>query len=118
MKKSIGKIIHDKVLGSKYSIDEFAEKIGMSKSGLYTIFARESISTDQLAELGELLDYDFFIHLLKKETINRIKLKNRVTAAKILIELNLSEEDVEELDLTGKIVKGAGTITGQSIEKE
>lgn len=66
----IGKKIEEVVRIKNIPIVEFAKRVNTTRNNLYNIFRRESIDTDLLWKIGEILDYDFFL-FLSKETKHR-----------------------------------------------
>jgi DNA-binding Xre family transcriptional regulator len=61
----IGEII--KSISDRRGINksEFARRLNMSPTNIHKIFKRKSIDTDLLTQIGEILEYDFFIHYIK-----------------------------------------------------
>ena len=105
MKKNIGKIIEERVKAKGgLSVAKFAKLINKDRSTTYDIFTRQSIDTELLEKIGQVLEYDFFQELLNPETIQTIILKNSI-ANKIYIELDMSEKDIEDLGIKDKIVQ-------------
>ena len=56
----IGKKIKEIVDKSAFTVVEFAKAINLSRDGVYKIFAKEYIDTDQLKKISEILRHDFF----------------------------------------------------------
>ena len=104
MKKNIGKLIKSRLKSERIGVTEFANLIGKERTTVYDIFSRESIDTNLLDKIGQVLNYDFFQHFINPETIQEIILKKSISN-KVYIELDLSEKDVEDLGLKDKIVK-------------
>ena len=105
MKKNIGKLIEERVKAKEgLTVAKFAKLLGKDRSTTYDIFTRQSIDTELLEKIGQVLEYDFFQELIKPETIQKIVLKNSI-ANKIYIELDISEKDIEDLGIKDKIVK-------------
>ena len=64
-KKHVGKIeigleIKSRLMDSGHSVVWFAEQLGCSRTNIYKIFAKKSISTEELFNISEVLGYDFF----------------------------------------------------------
>lgn len=64
-KKHVGKIeigleIKGRLMDSGHSVVWFAEQLGCSRTNIYKIFAKKSISTEELFKISEVLGYDFF----------------------------------------------------------
>jgi len=104
MDKIIGQIIKERVKAQKMDVTEFAKMINKERSNIYDIFKRDSIDTDLLKKIGQILDYDFFQHFLEPKTINEILLKNSITN-KIYVELNLTDEEIEKMGIKDMIIK-------------
>jgi len=104
MKKHIGKIIEKRVDSENLTVVQFAKLIEKDRSTAYDIFLRESIDTELLEKIGQVLKYDFFRELIHPETIQEIILKKSISN-KIYIEVDLSDNDIEEMGLKDKIVK-------------
>jgi plasmid maintenance system antidote protein VapI len=66
MKIHIGKLILEKVKEKGISKSAFARNINKSRQNVQDIFKRESIDTQLLSEIGEVLEVDFFELLSKK----------------------------------------------------
>jgi len=63
MKKNdlhIGEIIKKKVEEKGFTISEFAEKICCSRTNVYSIFNSQSIDTNKLIKISEVLCHNFF----------------------------------------------------------
>ena len=56
----IGHVIHAKVKDKGITVTEFAQKINCNRTNIYNIFTRQSIDTDLLLRISQVLDYDFF----------------------------------------------------------
>lgn len=71
----IGKLILEKLKEKGLSKSEFARRINKSRQNVQDIFNRQSLDTHLLYEIGEVLDFDFFRELAKKDDklINDLK---------------------------------------------
>lgn len=58
----IGKKIKDVLDNSPMKAVELAKKISLTRVGLYKIFEKESIATDQLQKISTALKHDFFVY--------------------------------------------------------
>jgi len=67
MKVHIGKLILEKLKEKRISKSEFARRINKSRQNVQDIFKRESVDVHLLYEIGEVLDFDFFSLLSKKD---------------------------------------------------
>jgi hypothetical protein len=104
MNKKIGQLIQERVEAGKWEVTAFAKAIQKERSNVYDIFKRESIDTDLLKKIGQVLMYDFFQDLLEPETKKMLMLKKGITR-KVLVELELTEKEIELLNLERKIVE-------------
>jgi hypothetical protein len=103
MKRKIGQLIQEKVEAEKMEVTAFAKAINKERSNAYDIFKRDSIDTDLLKKIGQVLHYDFFQDLLEPETKKMLMAKKGITR-KILVELELSAEEIDILKIDKKIV--------------
>lgn len=62
----IGKLVLDKLKERGISKSEFARRINKSRQNVQDIFKRQSLDTQLLSEIGEVLTFDFFSALSKK----------------------------------------------------
>jgi hypothetical protein len=81
----------------------FAKAINKERSNVYNIFKRDSIDTDLLKKIGHVLRHDFFVDLLEPETKRMLMVKNGITK-KFLLEIELTEEEIEFLNIENKII--------------
>ncbi|MBK6527423.1 MAG: hypothetical protein IPG07_18830 [Crocinitomicaceae bacterium] len=58
----IGKKIKEVLDNSPMKAVELAKKISLTRVGLYKIFEKESIATDQLQKISTALKHDFFVY--------------------------------------------------------
>ena len=73
MRIHIGKKIKEEVYLQKIPITVFAKKINRTRNVAYDIFNRESIDTELLTKICNVLNYDFFkIYKGKKEYVNSL----------------------------------------------
>jgi hypothetical protein len=105
MKKKIGQIIKEKLDASKMEVTVFAKAINKERSNIYNIFRRDSIDTELLKKIGQVLDYDFFQDLLEPETVKRIAIKEAIKKSNILIQLELSEDEIMKIGFEDKILQ-------------
>jgi transcriptional regulator with XRE-family HTH domain len=56
----IGKKIKEVLRDSNLSVIEFAKKINRTRDPVYKIFAKESMDTELLQKISEVLQHDFF----------------------------------------------------------
>jgi predicted transcriptional regulator len=67
-KVHIGKKIQEVVDNSSYTIVAFAKEIGLTRDGVYKIFKKESIDTEQLQKISKVLKHDFFNYYQKENS--------------------------------------------------
>jgi plasmid maintenance system antidote protein VapI len=103
--KPIGKIIEEQFKKSKMSKTAFANSIQVHRNNVYDIFTRKSIDTDLLKRIGEALNYDFFIHYIKKETLIVNEDAPKYEKRKRIVFIPVEVEDGEYDILTSKIGK-------------
>jgi len=103
MKKKIGQIIQERVEAERMEVTAFAKAINKERSNAYNIFKRDSIDTKLLKKIGQVLNYDFFQDMLEPETKQKLMMKKGITR-KILVELELTEEEIDLLSLDEKIL--------------
>jgi hypothetical protein len=104
MQKKIGEIIREHFVASKLEATEFARLINRERSNVYNIFKRDSIDTNLLKKIGQILKYDFFQDLLEPETKRMLMMKKGVTK-KVLIEFELTDEEIKFLNIDNKIIE-------------
>jgi hypothetical protein len=73
LKVHIGKKIQDVVDNSAYTIVAFAKEIGLTRDGVYKIFKKESIDTEQLQKISKVLNHNFFSYYEKNNVIKETK---------------------------------------------
>lgn len=69
--KHIGKKIEEVVREKRFSVSEFAKLINTNRNNIYSIFRRESVDTELLSKIGEVLEYNFFNYLSSKNADNQ-----------------------------------------------
>jgi predicted transcriptional regulator len=109
MKVHIGQEIEKiyKERGIKLSV--FAKQIGTVPRNVYRIFEKEDINTDLLITIGSILNFNFF----KCFVSNDENILNETQAAynkeqrktKILIELELDNNEMIKMGLKDKVIK-------------
>ena len=105
MDKKIGQIIEERVRLQNMDVTEFAKKIGVERSNAYNIFKRESIDTNLLKKIGQILNYDFFQDLLEEKTKQEIALKSKIDATIFYVPVKLTEEEIERLGIRDKVIR-------------
>ncbi len=64
----IGKKIKDELYKQGISVSVFAKKINRSRNVVYDIFERESVDTELLQKIGEVLKFNFFSYYQTKKS--------------------------------------------------
>ncbi len=64
--KSVGSRIKEIVEKRGMAHSEFARRINRSPQNIYDLFKRKTIDIELLAEIGQVLEYDFFQHYTDK----------------------------------------------------
>lgn len=105
MNKKIGQLIRERVDLQKMEITEFARLIGVERSNAYDIFKRESLDTNLLKKIGQVLDYDFFQDLLEEKTIQEIILKSKIESSVVYVPIKLTEEEMDKLGIKERVVR-------------
>lgn len=103
MKKKIGQLIQERVKAEKMEVTAFAKAINKERSNAYDIFNRDNIDIQLLKKIGQVLNYDFFQDLLAPETKQMLMMRKGVTK-KVLIEIELTDDEIDFLNLEKKIV--------------
>ena len=104
MSKKIGEIIKNKVKERKLSAVEFASLLNTERTNVYDIYKRDSLDTNLLKKIGQILEYDFFQEFLEPGTIEKIKFKNALTQ-KVLIEIELDKDEIMKIGFKEKNIK-------------
>ena len=73
----IGNTIKEQVARSPLTVTGFAKSVHLSRSGVYKLFARKFIGTDQLKQISLILEHDFFSYYnspagFKKDPLNAV----------------------------------------------
>lgn len=118
MKEIIGQLIHKRIKDRKMTIAEFCKQINLERSTVYDIFKRTSIDTEVLEKIGHILDYDFFVHFLKSDTIDRLKMSHKVSNAKVIVEIELTEHEIDLLKLNERAKEKVYHIKGADLVAE
>ncbi len=86
-----------KVLKSRdVSVTEFAKRINKSRANIYSIFSRQSLETDLLKSISDVLDFDFFklyssSYLQLEEQNAELEKQNKILNS--LVELLMEKEN-------------------------
>ena len=105
MDKKIGQIIEERVRLQNMDVTELAKKIGVERRKAYNIIKRESIDTNLLKKIGQILNYDFFQDLLEEKTKQEIALKSKIDASTFYIPVKFTNEEIERYGIKDKILK-------------
>ena len=104
MEKIIGQLIQERIKAIKMDVTVFADLINRERSAVYYMFKKDNIDTVLLKKIGQILEYDFFQDLLEPETIQKIVLRESLKKSKILVEVEINEEDIKNLELEERII--------------
>jgi hypothetical protein len=105
MEKIIGQLIKEHVESSNMEVTTFAKAINKERSNVYDIYKRDSIDTSLLKKIGHVLQYDFFQHLIEEETIAKIKISEITKKSKVLLEIEISEDEMMRIGFDEKVLK-------------
>lgn len=78
---------------------EFARRISLTRSGVFHLLQKQSIDTAQLESIGNILDYDFFQHLVKS-TPSALTFSDALKAfsnSKMTVNIELTDDQREEV---------------------
>lgn len=102
----IGEAIRNVMVERQVTKAELARRLSVRPQSVDYMLTRKSLDTDTLYNVSRALDYDFaMLYSIHKEQINYDE-KDReyqVSAAKVLIELELKPQDLGRLNLKKRI---------------
>jgi transcriptional regulator with XRE-family HTH domain len=98
-KVHIGKKIKARIEDAGMSVAEFARRLNRSSQSIYHVFNSQSIDTNLLAEISEVLNFNFFTYFVKEEGTEPKKEKKRRISLLI---------DIEDSDQQKAIFKTMG----------
>lgn len=81
-KLHIGSLIKHELESQERTVSWFARKLCCDRSNVYKIFKRQTIDTDLLMKVSDILQFNFF-EIFSNETIGMIGNKNVDTSATI-----------------------------------
>jgi hypothetical protein len=102
----IGEIIKRKMIERQVTKAELARRLFVKPQSIDYMLTRKSIDTDTLYKVSLALDYDFAqLYSIRKNQINSDKTNfaGKKAKTKVMIEMELDEEDIERLRLKDKI---------------
>lgn len=105
MAKNIGQLIFERLGESDMTVTEFAKQVGMNRTSIYDVFQRPSIDTELLEKIGQVLEYDFFMHFLQEGTVDRIKMTHNIKKSKVVVEIELTDNEIEKLQLEDLVME-------------
>jgi len=93
----IGSIIRQKVLDSPLSVEEFAAGLNLHRTSIYHIFKKETMDTERLKLISDVLGYDFISEIYQKQDAEQTPPVQTIFMtveidAKTLQKLNLPDE--------------------------
>lgn len=89
MSKKIGEIIKEVFEERGMKLAVFAARLGTVRQNVYKIFQKETIQTEQLGKVGEILNYDFFQHFRQDGRVEWM-------AAEAEVEYRSTKEELED----------------------
>jgi hypothetical protein len=96
---NIGAAIKEMVSGSDMSFAQFAQRIGIQRQNVEkTIFSKNSIDTDMLIVISEVLEYDLFQYYGDEDACNKRDYipTNAIKEVKAHIVLEVGDEKKEQ----------------------
>lgn len=121
----IGKKIQDVVDNSSYTIVAFAKEIGLTRDGVYKIFKKESIDTEQLQKISKVLDHNFFSyygqpsHAKESKSEYGFATKDEVAdLAHAILKLTKAVERIEEQLPASTLRQAQGSATKKAVAKK
>ena len=104
----IGRIIAEVMANKKISKAEMARRLKVRPQSVDYMLGRKSIDTDTLYNVSLALDYDFaqLFSIRKNQTKSDIEHKSydKIKKAKLIVELELGEDDISQLNIKKKIL--------------
>ena len=108
----IGQIIAKVMAEKKISKAELARRLSVRPQSVDYMLGRKSIDTDTLYNVSRVLDYDFaLLYSLKKNQTNSDSKQGsheKIKRAKLIVELELGEDDISHLDIKNKVLNALG----------
>ena len=105
----IGKKIEDVLREKRISVVEFAKLINTNRNNVYSIFKRESVDTELLRKIGEVLEYNFFEFLsycdINNEKIFSNTLRDSSPTYTQVEKLTQLEEKIKQLETENSLLK-------------
>ena len=105
MSKKIGQLIRERVKARNINVTDFAKEVNIERSNAYDIFKRDSIDTKLLKKIGQVLEHDFFEDLLEPETIKKIIIREATKKSNVMVQIDLSEDEIMKIGFEEKILK-------------
>lgn len=91
----IGELIKAQVEKCNLSNAEFGRRINATGANVRDIYKRQSINTDQLLTIGEVLEHDFFKYFSPQTVEKPIKAdKKPSNKIKVMVELEFDKDDL------------------------
>lgn len=105
MDKGIGQLIKQVAKSRNIGATQLAKMINSNRGNVYDIYERESIDTQLLKKIGHALEYDFFQHFIEESTIAEMKLTDHLKSTKVLVEIELTDEEILKIGFKEKLLK-------------
>lgn len=85
-------------------LTDFADQIGTVRQNVYRIFERESLDTDLLYKISEVLGHDFFTYYKIPGTTNAIEFNEDISINELALLKDELESAKKEIEYLKKIV--------------
>lgn len=98
MNKLLGEIIRQKIREDGRTAKVVCAELGMSRGNLDKIYHKDSVNTDLLAKISEVLGYDFFVHVnpFRREELARGRTGSPFSLVEGNSEISAAEEKLGE----------------------
>jgi len=95
---NIGQVIKEKITSKNISSSAFAKMLGIQRQNIEkTIFSKNSIDTNLLCLISEILDYDFFQYYGDEDACNKKDYKpGEIKEIKASVILEVGDEKKEQ----------------------
>ena len=99
--KKIGEIVSDLIKKSNLSVNEIAEKIGMTNQNLYKILKKDTIESKYLIHFSKILNVDISIFFKDLEQIDGVtkNIKEVTMTISTVFEYYLKKDYISEFEI-------------------
>lgn len=98
----IGAEIEKKVRSVGITDAEFARRINTTRQNVQSLYKRKSIDTEQLSNICQVLNYNFFEKYLTN--LQQLPIDNSNGRVKVLVEIEVDSHEMLNLNLKDKIL--------------